>query len=183
MAHFEKIAERSIHDGYFLQLVERTFRAPGGEEFSREMLDQPGAVAIVPIIPGAAGPEVVCVRQFRGTVEREILEIPAGMRDKPGEDLVETAARELAEEVGLAAENYELLTTFYGSAGTTNHQTAVFLATGLSEVGTNFDGVEEQYMTVEHIPLASWPELLAAGELCDAKTQLGFVLASRVLNA
>lgn len=179
MSDFRKVREQEIFQGYAIRVAVVDFEAPGGEAFSRDVVYAPGAVAIVPV---DADGNVVFIRQYRTPIERLLLEIPAGMRDKPGEPPIETAVRELAEEVGLVAGSLEQLNVFYNAAGFSNHQTYVYLATDLSETEPNFDGVEEEYLTVERIPLASTPELIASGEICDSKTVVGVLLALRHLG-
>ena len=86
-----------------------------------------------------------------------LLEIPAGKRDVAGEAPEVTAGRELAEEVGLRAGRLELLAEFYNSAGFCDEHSCVFLATDLTEVATDLQGVEEEHMTIERIALADVP--------------------------
>jgi ADP-ribose pyrophosphatase len=162
-----------------VHLVEASFRGPGGEEFSRDIVHSPGAVAIVPVADGPEGPEAVVLRQYRPALGDWLVEIPAGLRDKEGEATEATAARELAEEAGLAAERYELLAVFANAAGMTDQRTHVYLATGLRDVPAERDGVEEEYLSVERLPLDRVPALVAAGELSDAKTVIGLLLACR----
>ncbi|MFN0090155.1 MAG: NUDIX domain-containing protein [Acidimicrobiales bacterium] len=175
---FEKIAEQELHRGRVIRLVATQFRGPGGESFSRDVVRSPGAVGIVAVEEGPRGPEAVLVRQYRAPIEGFLLEIPAGLRDKPGEAPEETAQRELAEEVGLRAGRLEHLVTFLNAAGMTDQRTFVYLATGLDAVDQAADGVEEQYMTVERVLLTDVPELIAAGVLADAKTLIGLSMAA-----
>ena len=85
---FRKTSERMIHEGYIISLLEAEFEGPAGERITRDVIRHPGAVAVVAI----DGDEVVLVRQFRAALEAEMLEIPAGKLDVPGEPL-EAAAR------------------------------------------------------------------------------------------
>jgi len=104
-AGFRRIADREIYQGHIWRVVVGEFEDPSGEHFERDIVRSPGAVAAVPLIFDAEGqPSVVLVAQYRAAYEREIIEIPAGMRDVDGEPPEETARRELAEEVGLPLE-------------------------------------------------------------------------------
>jgi ADP-ribose pyrophosphatase len=180
--HFEQLDERELHRGRVIRLVQASFRGPGGEPFERDVVRSPGAVAVVPVLEGPDGPEVIVVRQFRPAIGQWLLEIPAGLRDKPGEDPEETARRELAEEAGYAAERYELLTVFANAAGMTDQRTHIYLATGLTDVPTGADGVEETYLTIERVAFRDVPELIRAGALADAKTLIGLLLAGQQLG-
>jgi 8-oxo-dGDP phosphatase len=137
-------------------------------------------VAVVPVDAAAPGvPEVVLLRQYRPALDEWLLEIPAGLRDKPGEPPAQTASRELAEEAGLAAAEYELLTVFVNAAGMSDQRTHIYLARGLSSVPAAADGVEERFLSIERLRLADVPGLVASGELVDAKTVIGLLLACR----
>jgi ADP-ribose pyrophosphatase len=163
-----------------MRVVQASFTSPDGERFERDLVRAPGAVAVVPVAGGGdRGPEAVLVRQYRPALDEWLVEIPAGLRDKAGEAPEATAARELAEEAGLAAASYELLTVFVNAAGMTDHRTYIYLAGGLSEVPSAADGVEERYLSVERVALADVPALVASGELVDAKTVIGLLLACR----
>jgi len=179
---FRHLGDNTIHQGRVLHLVQGRFASPDHEEFQRDVVRAPGAVAVVAVDDRGQGPEVVLVRQYRPAVDDWLVEIPAGLRDKEGEAPEATAVRELAEEVGLAADAYELLTEFVNAAGMTNQRTVIYLATGLRPVPSQADGLEEQYLSVERRPLAHAVEAAANGELIDAKTVIGLLLAERRLR-
>ena len=174
---FSAEGERSIHRGHVVHLVTAAFRSPDGERFERDVVRSPGAVAVVPVVDGPRGPRVVVQRQFRPAIGEWLVEIPAGLRDKPGEPPEETAARELAEEAGLAAERYELLTVFVNAAGMTDQRTHIYLATGLRDVPSAADGIEERYLVTAHVDLVDVSAMIADGRLVDAKTIIGLLLA------
>ena len=140
----------------------------------------PGAVAAVPVRPGPDGsPHVVMVRQYRGPFDEFVLEVPAGMRDIPDEPTAVTAGRELVEETGLAAGRLEHLVDFYPSAGLTDSVLYVYLATELTEVGRDVHGPEEQHMDVVELPLAEAVDMVLRGEVHDAKSIIGLLMAER----
>jgi ADP-ribose pyrophosphatase len=180
---FAALGEETIYRGRVVHLVKAGFRAPDGETFERDVLRSPGAVAVVPVTDGPAGPRVVVQRQFRPALGEWLLEIPAGLRDKPGEPPESTASRELAEEAGLAADHYELLTVFVNAAGMTDQRTHIYLATGLHDVPSAADGVEERYLITEHVDLADVPTMIGDGRLTDAKTIIGLLLAADRLGS
>jgi 8-oxo-dGTP pyrophosphatase MutT (NUDIX family) len=174
---FTAEGERTIYEGRVLHLVTAAFRSPDGEPFERDVVRSPGAVAIVPISDGPRGPRALVLRQFRPAVGEWLLEIPAGLRDKPGEPPETTAARELGEEAGLAAARYELVTVFVNAAGMTDQRTHSYLATGLREVPSAADGSEERYLVTEQLDLVDVPAMIAEGRISDAKTIIGLLLA------
>ncbi|HET9543606.1 MAG TPA: NUDIX hydrolase [Acidimicrobiales bacterium] len=173
MSPFTKRGEREVWSGAVISVVQGTFVSPSGATFERDVVHHPGAVAVVPV----DGDEVVLVRQYRAAVDLEILEIPAGKRDVAGEAPELTAHRELAEEVGLTAGRLVKLAEFYNSIGFSDELSHVFLGTELSPVPDDRQGEEEEHMTVERIRLDDVPALVAAGELVDAKTVIGLLMA------
>ena len=174
---FTAEGERTIYEGRVVHLVTAAFRSPDGEPFERDVVRSPGAVAIVPVSDGPRGPRALVLRQFRPAVGEWLLEIPAGLRDKPGEPPETTAARELGEEAGLAAARYELLTVFVNAAGMTDQRTHIYLATGLRDVPSAADGIEERYLVTEQLDLVDVPAMIAEGRISDAKTIIGLLLA------
>jgi ADP-ribose pyrophosphatase len=170
---FRRLDERVVHDGHVITLAIGTFEAPDGTTFDRDIVHHPGAVSVVPLHDDGT---VTLVRQYRAALDLDLLEIPAGKRDIAGEAPELTAERELAEEVGLRADRLEPLARFVNSAGFSDELSHVFLATGLTEVGTDLQGVEEQHMTIERIALADVPAMIADHRLLDAKTVIGLLL-------
>jgi 8-oxo-dGTP pyrophosphatase MutT (NUDIX family) len=173
---FRYVDERVIHRGYIARLVEATFEAPDGQRFTREILRHPGAVGVVPI----DGDEVLMVRQYRPAFDDWLLEIPAGTRDKPGEEPMATAVRELAEEVGATAASMVALASYYVAPGVSDERMHLFLATGLTLGPTAAEGPEEEHMTIERIPLSDAPALIASGTIQDAKSVVGLLLAGQL---
>ena len=135
----------------------------------------PGAVSVVALTDDH---DVVMVRQYRAAVDDLVLEIPAGKRDVADETPESTARRELVEEVGLTAASWTLLARFHNSIGFTDEESHVFLATDLTEVPSDRQGIEESHMEVLRVPLASMPAMIASGELTDAKSIIGVTLAA-----
>src|SRR5690606_16982491 len=118
---FRRVSDTTVLNGKVWDVVDAEFLAPDGERFRREIVRSPGAVGVVPIVAGADGrPHVVLVAQYRPPYEREVIEIPAGLRDVPGEPVEVTGKRELIEEAGLDAGRVELLTEILPSPGMTD---------------------------------------------------------------
>ena len=180
---FRHLGDRKIYDGYIWKVVVGDFVAPNGEAFTRDIVRSPGAVAVVPIRYDADGePYVVLIKQYRAAFDQVIVEIPAGMRDIPGEDPAVTAIRELIEETGYTAGNLELLHQFYPSTGMTDSVLHVYLATGLDHVGQETHGPEEDHMEVFEIRFDEAVAMVVSGEIADAKSTIGLLLADRRLR-
>jgi ADP-ribose pyrophosphatase len=172
---FERVGARTVHEGKFISLAVERFRFPDGEEVDREVVHHPGAVGIV----CHDGERVYLVRQPREAVgDPDSLELPAGKLED-GEDVLDTARRELAEEIGKAAEDWEPLTSYYSSVGVMDEEVHVVLATGLSDAHAE---AEEN----ERIEVVAWPLTDLDGALSatkDAKTVIGLLLLRERLRA
>jgi ADP-ribose pyrophosphatase len=167
-AEFEEIGRRTVYDGSFVSVDEATFRHADGEEVERTIVRHPGAVGIVV----HDEEHLVLVRQPREAVgEPAVLELPAGKLEE-GEEALETGQRELAEEVGLAAEHWEHLITYWSSVGVMDEEVHVFLATGLREESAETE--ENERIEIVRWPLADLDGALAATR--DAKTIIGLLL-------
>jgi 8-oxo-dGTP pyrophosphatase MutT (NUDIX family) len=176
---FRFIAERERFGDSFFKLVTGTFTDPAGFTFERDFVRHPGAVVVVPLEEDRE--HVLMVRQYRGSVNQVILELPAGKLDVIGEALPDAARRELGEEVGKSARKVSEIGHFYNSPGFTDERTTCFLAEGLSEIGRDSDGVEEEHMTVESIALDDVWRLARSGALVDAKTLLAIAFTEHFL--
>ncbi|HYI15691.1 MAG TPA: NUDIX hydrolase [Thermomicrobiales bacterium] len=160
----QRISSERIFDGKLLKVRVDAVRLPSGREATREVVEHPGAVAILPVTDEG---KLILVRQFRYAVGRKLLEVPAGTRE-PGEPDDETARRELHEEVGLEAATIELLARFFISPGWCNEELVAFRATGLREIGAQPEPDED--LEIVEIDPADVPALIASGEIGDAKT-------------
>ena len=176
---FRKLDETLLHQAHSISLVEAEIEAPDGRRFRRDIVHHPGAVSVVAVHDDG---RAVLVRQYRAALDGDVLEIPAGKRDVEGEPPEVTAGRELAEEVGLVAEHIELLGEFYNSPGFCDEHSFTYLATGLTPCATSPVGPEEEVMDVVHVPLADVPGLISSGELTDAKSIIGLLLARERLG-
>jgi ADP-ribose pyrophosphatase len=125
------VSSRYLHrDDWVVALREDVITRPGHpERFSRISLEHPGAVVVLAVDDDE---RVMCLRQYRHTTRREFVELPAGLRDAGDEPAVETAKRELQEEVELRASDWRLLLSTFGSAGISDEVHEIFLARGLS---------------------------------------------------
>ena len=168
------IASRLIYRGRVAALRVDQIRLPSGRIGHREIVEHPGAAAIVAVTDDE---EVVLVRQYRKAVEATLLEIPAGTLE-PGESPLQCAHRELTEEAGLRAESMTPLVTFIPSPGILTEQITIFLARGLHPIAGTLD-VEEEDLRIVRVSLGQVPALIDAGEIRDAKSLIGLLLATR----
>ena len=180
---FRHVSESLIHEGHVWNVAIATFESPSGEVFERDIIRSRGAVGVVPLRYRDGVPMVVFVNQYRPPLDRVVLEIPAGIRDVPDEPTEVTAARELAEEVGLQAASMEYLTNYYTSAGMTDSILHVYLATELTAVPATAHGPEEEHMEMVELSLADAVDMVVRGEIHDAKTVIGLLLVARRLNS
>jgi 8-oxo-dGTP pyrophosphatase MutT (NUDIX family) len=178
LSAFSKRSERELHRGALISVGEGTFVGPDGAEFQRDVVHHPGAVSVVPYESDGT---VLLVRQYRAAIDRDLLEIPAGKRDVAEEPPELTAHRELAEEVGRVAGRMELLGTFYNTPGFCDEYSYTYLARDLTEATIEAHSVEEAAMTIERVPFADALGLIASGEIVDAKTIIGLLLAKEKL--
>lgn len=180
-AGFRKLSEREVHRGPVISVAVARFVAPDGHEFEREIVHHPGAVIVVPVLDD--GRTALLVRQFRAPIDQVILELPAGKLDVEGEEPDAAAARELEEEIGRRATVIEELARFYNTPGFCDERGIVYLATGLTEVPTSAQGVEEAHMTIEEVDLDEVPAMVADGRLEDGKSIIGLLLARERLRS
>lgn len=166
-------ASRRVFEGRAVALRVDDVRLPNGRETKREVVEHKGAVAVVPLLPDG---RVALIRQWRHAVGEELLEIPAGTLE-PGEDPVECAHRELAEETGYKAGRLEPIASFYTSPGFTNERLHLFVATGLKRAETALE--KDELIETVAVP---WDEAVAMctdGRIVDGKTLFGLVMAER----
>jgi ADP-ribose pyrophosphatase len=176
---YRVLASEQVYEGRVISLRLDTVAMPGGGESVREVVTHPGAVAVVALDDEG---RVVLLRQYRHPVGEYLWELPAGLRDEDGEPPLETAKRELAEEVLLAAERWSLLTTTYSSPGFCDELVFVYLAEGLSAadrpVGFTVEH-EELDMTVERMPLAEAVQRVFDGDIRNGTAVIGLLAAAQ----
>ena len=167
---FRFLDEEVVYEGWILKVAKGRYGAPDGSTFERDVVHHPGAVAVVPII----GDEVILVRQYRSAIDALLLEIPAGLRDVDGEPPIETANRELIEEIGMRAGTLSPIASVHNSVGFCDEQIHLFVGTDLEPVERELtDSPEEQAMEIIRLPLVEAHKMIATGEITDAKTIIG----------
>jgi ADP-ribose pyrophosphatase len=160
------VASQDLHrDDWVVALREDRITRPGHpEEFSRLSLEHPGAVIVLAVDDDE---RVMCLRQYRHTSGHEFVELPAGLRDAGDEPAVETAKRELREEVELDATDWRLLLSTYSSAGITDEVHDIFLARGLSHSPRGDFAMEHEEAEMERfwVPMADLLDAVLEGRV------------------
>jgi ADP-ribose pyrophosphatase len=176
LPHEERTGSSRAFDGKMLRVRVDEVRLPSGRQSVREIVEHQGSVVIVPV---TANDEVIMIRHYRHATGRTLLELPAGLID-PGEEILETARRELLEETGYVAGTLRHLTTVYVSPGYSEERTSIVLAEECVAVAHEPDSDEPIQILAR--PLASIPDLLIPGETVieNAQAMLGLLWLLRL---
>lgn len=166
-----------IYRGRIVNLRRAVVELPGGGETTLDLMDHPGAAAIVAMEAG----EVVLIRQYRHAAEGYLWEIPAGTLE-PGEAPADCARRELVEEAGVSAARWRELGFIFTAPGFVNERIHIYLAEELGEAPLNRD-VDEVIDEVRRVPLEEAVAMIERGEIVDAKTTVGLLRTWRLRQA
>ena len=167
-----------IYKGAIINMRLDTAVLPNGKTANREVVEHPGGVCVLPIDENG---DIMLVKQFRYPYMKETLEVPAGKRDKSGDnDPLSCGKRELKEETGATAEHYYPLGTLYPSPGYTDEVIYMYAATGISFGQAQPD--EDEFINVIKIPLQTAVKLVMSGEIPDSKTQTAILKAQFLIN-
>ncbi|MEV1294028.1 NUDIX hydrolase [Pseudonocardia sp. NPDC049635] len=168
-----------IYSGRVMALRSDRVVMPGGRVATREILEHPGAVAVLAVDDDR---RVRMLYQYRHAVRRRLWELPAGLLDVAGEDPVVTAGRELTEEAGLAADDWSVLLDVVPSPGFSDESVRIFLARGLTErPRPDLGDDEEADIELRWIPIDDAVAMVFAGEIVNAVTCAGLLAARSVL--
>lgn len=172
-----KLKSENIFDGTLLHVRRDTVRLPNGKEAVREWIHHPGAAAVLPILPNG---NVILVRQYRYPIGTVTLEVPAGKLDAAGEDPLHCAQRELSEETGYTAAQYDKLTTIATTVGFSNEYIHLYIARGLSAGKQHPD--EDEFVNVLQIPFSEALNMVKSGEIVDSKTIISLMMSAERLQ-
>lgn len=164
------MSAREVYRGRLIRV--EVHPLPGGDH---DVVRHPGAAGVLPITPDE---HVLLVRQYRPAIGQHLVEIPAGLLDRGGEDALSCAARELREETGFTHRSIEFLGGYYSSAGFTDEYVHLFLAT----VGEEPEAPPEEGIELVRRPLADMVAAARAGRVRDVKTALALLLAEARLG-
>lgn len=170
------ISSETLFEGRIIHVRRDVVELPNGSISTREVVQHPGGVAIVPIDDEG---NVYMVRQYRYPLGRLCLEVPAGKLEY-GEDHRECGLRELSEETGMETDNFQYLGVFCPSPGYCQELIHIYLATDLRQGKIHTD--EDEFLEVEKYPLEELLSMVREGKIQDGKTVIGLLLAKDVLQ-
>ncbi|MCX5044024.1 NUDIX hydrolase [Aldersonia sp. NBC_00410] len=176
---FDTVSSETLYEGAILALRRDAVVMPDGKPADREVIEHFGAVAIAAL--GDDG-RLVLIRQYRHPVQARLLELPAGLLDAPGEDPLDAAKRELAEETGLVAGVWSVLVDVAVSPGFTDEALRIFLAEQLTEIDRPVAEHEEADLELLRMPLPDAVAATFSGEIVNATAVAG-VLAVAAARA
>jgi 8-oxo-dGDP phosphatase len=174
---FAVVSTEDVYLGRIIAVRVDDVTMPGGGRAKREVVEHLGAVAIVAL---DEDDHVTLIHQYRHPIGRRNWELPAGLIDKVGEDPVETARRELVEEVGLAAGDWSVLVDVAASPGFTDEVVRVYLATDLATVERQVEGDEEADLVARRFPLDEAVRMVLSGEIVNGAAVGGLLAAHTV---
>lgn len=158
------IKSDKLYQGKMINLRIDTVELPDQKYSKREIIEHPGAVAVVPMTDDN---KIVMVRQYRKSVEEYLIEVPAGKLEI-GEEPLECAGRELVEETGYRSDNIEFLFKIFTSPGFSNEVINIFLAKNLIKDIAQPD--EDEYIEIEKYEIHELVQMIDEGKILDAKT-------------
>jgi ADP-ribose pyrophosphatase len=171
----ERVSSMTVYEGQIFEVRSDTFRQADGSEREREIVDHPGAVAVL----AQDGERFWMVRQPREAVgEDALLELPAGKLDVEGETPLECAQRELQEEIGKRAMEWEEVKRIYTSPGFADEEVTIFFATGIEDGQADPDEGED--LEIVEVLLSELDETIAVCR--DAKSLAGLLLFAQRLR-
>lgn len=180
MKKFEEktISSERIYEGKIINLKVDEVNLPNGRTSKRELIEHPGAVAILALTPEK---KIIMVEQYRKALERSIIEVPAGKLEK-GESPETTAMRELEEETGYTAESLQLIQSFSTSPGFADEVVHLFFAEGLrkSESGAVTD--EDEFVELMEVTVEEAEQMMLDNRIFDAKTAFAVLWAKQRLS-
>jgi ADP-ribose pyrophosphatase len=163
---------RRIYKGRIVGLREDTVKLDNGVVSKREIVEHPGAVAVIAVTKDE---KMILIKQFRKPAEKVLLEIPAGLVHK-GESDINGARRELTEETGYTAGKIKEIFSGYSSPGYSTEVIKFFLATDLKKTEQNCDF--DEMISVKLYPIRECMRLLRTGKIGDNKTAVGILMAN-----
>ncbi len=169
----ETLESQKIYQGRIISLQKDRVKLPDGKQAWREVVKHGGGAGIVAV---TSQKEIWLVKQYRYPTGQDLWEIPAGKVD-PGENPLQTAQRELREETGCQAAEWQLLSEFYSSPGFCSEKLSIYLAWDLEMHEACPD--EGEFLQVKKFPLSEVLLMLRDGRIKDAKSIAGILLAAQ----
>ncbi|MEO5832000.1 MAG: NUDIX hydrolase [Nakamurella sp.] len=177
---FDVVSSETVFHGRIVEVRVDQVRMPGGGVAAREVVAHHRAVAVVAL--DDAG-RVVLIGQYRHPIRRRLWELPAGLLDIEGEQPLAAAARELAEETGLQAHDWQVLVDVVPSPGIMDEGVRIFLARGLVEIGRQGEiAHEEADLTIVRVPLTEAVAAVFRGDIVNGMAVAGLLAAHTALT-
>jgi len=171
-----KVDSQRVYQGNFLHVEKDTVRLPDGNLVTREYIKHPGAVVILPLFEDGT---VLMERQFRYPLNKVFLEFPAGKID-PNEDSLVCAKRELKEETGYTASDWQFLCTIHNAIAYADEHLDIYLARSLIAGEAKLD--EEEFLETFTAPVSEVLEWVKSGKITDVKTVIGAFWLDKILK-
>jgi len=165
----QEVSKELIFKGKILNLEKYNVRLPNGNISTREVVDNPGAVAVLPIDEEGY---IYFVKQYRFPIREVLIEIPAGKFDSPNEDPLECGKRELEEETGLMAKEWIYLGYIYTTPGFSNEKIHLYAAKELHNVGSKPD--DDEFVEVFKFNVYEVEQMIKTGGITDSKSICAF---------
>ncbi len=171
-----QIATKTVYEGRLLHVKEDQVVLPNGKHASREYIVHPGAVVILPLFDNG---DVLLERQYRYPLRREFIEFPAGKID-PGEDVLACGQRELLEETGYLAKDWQYVTTIYPCIGYSDEKLVYYMAKGLGFSKLQPD--EDEFLEIFQLPFGTAMDMVKSGEINEVKTVIGLFWLEKIIS-
>jgi ADP-ribose pyrophosphatase len=170
-----RLGGTKVYEGRLLHVHRDEVRLPDGKTSVREYIRHPGAVVVLPLLDNG---EIILERQHRYPLGRDFIEVPAGKID-PGEGTLACAQRELLEETGYVAREWQYLTTVYPCIGYADERLVYYVARGLEYRGHRRD--EDEFLEIFTLPFAQALDMIRSGDICEVKTVTGLFWLEKLL--
>jgi ADP-ribose pyrophosphatase len=164
------------YDGHFLKIQRDRVRLPDGAVTTREYIRHPGAVVIIPLFDDGT---VLLERQFRYPLADVFIELPAGKID-PQEDPLDCAKRELQEETGYTATDWQFVCTIHNAIAYSDEHLDIYLARGLTAGTSKLD--DGEFLETFHASLENMKAWIREGSITDVKTVIGTFWLEKIIS-
>jgi ADP-ribose pyrophosphatase len=169
--HYELIESQTIFNGRVFNVRKDQLRLPNGKQVTMDIVEHAAAVTMLPVDNEG---KIWVIRQYRHAADQELLELPAGMVEAD-EPLLDAAAREIREEIGMRAGELIHLGGIFLAPGYSTEYLHIYLARQLEPAPLQPD--DDEWITVERIPIAEAYRLAESGALLDAKSIAALTIA------
>ena len=170
------IENKIVFEGNFLTLYNDKVLLPNGKTSTREWIKHPGAVCCIPILSDG---KIALIKQYRHSVKKEMIEIPAGKLDQ-NEIPEECAQRELEEEIGYKASKLTFLANIHPAIGFTDEKMWLYLAEDLVKTKQSLDA--DEFLVLFPTKLKEAVDMVWSGKITDVKTIIGILWAQKILQ-